>query len=96
MARFRKDPKCRVMIANQQASGIGINLVESDLSIYYSKNFSWGQDEQSESRNYRGGSEIHEKVTRIDITVKGTMDELISEALKTKANISEKILDWRG
>lgn len=96
MNRFRKDPKCRVMIANQQAAGIGINLVESDLSIYYSKNFSWGQDEQSESRNYRGGSEIHEKITRIDITVKGTMDELISEALKTKANISEKILDWRG
>ena len=96
MRKFRSDPSCRVMIANQKAAGIGVNLVESDLSIYYSKNFSWGQDEQSESRNYRGGSEIHEKVTRIDLTVKGTMDELIAEALANKQNISERILDWRG
>src|SRR5690606_34878396 len=32
LERFRKDPKCRVLIGSPQAIGIGINLVESDCS----------------------------------------------------------------
>lgn len=93
--RFNNDPKCRVMIANQGAGGIGVNLTASDVSIYYSKNYSLEHDQQSEARNYRGGSEIHQNVTRIDITVKDTIDELIGDALENKQKISDKILDWK-
>lgn len=93
--RFNNDPKCRVMIANQSAGGIGINLISSDLSIYYSKNFSLEHDLQSEGRNYRGGSEIHKKVTRIDLVAPGTIDELINEALSNKQNIANTILSWK-
>lgn len=95
MIRFRKDPKCRVMIANQQAGGVGINLIEASYCIYYSKNFSLEGDLQSEARNYRGGSEMHSKVTRIDLVARGTIDELITEALNNKQNIAEKILTWK-
>lgn len=94
MERFRKDDDCKVIIANQQSGGIGVNLVEASYSIYYSKNFSLGQDIQSEARNYRGGSELHTKVTRIDLVAQGTIDELVDEALKMKKNIGEQILDW--
>lgn len=95
LSRFEKDPTCRVMIANQAAGGIGVNMVAASYSIYYSKNFSYGDDAQSESRNHRGGSERHDKITRIDLVAAGTIDELVNEALKMKKNIGELILDWK-
>jgi SNF2 family DNA or RNA helicase len=93
---FNNDPKIRVMIANQGAGGIGINLIASDMSIYYTKGPFAEQDVQSEARNYRGGSEIHQKVTRIDLVAPNTTDELINTALKEKKNVAEMLLDWRG
>lgn len=92
---FNNDPQVRVLIANQAAGGIGINLVPSDISIFYSKNFSLEQDIQAEGRNYRGGSEQHKKVTRIDIVCPDTIDDLINNALASKQEVATKILDWR-
>ena len=83
------------MIANQGAGGIGINMTEASYSIFFSRNFSLEHDLQAEARNYRGGSEMHQKVTRIDLVSPGTIDELISEALANKQNMAEKILDWK-
>lgn len=94
MVDFRTDDKVRVMIANQSAGGTGINLVEASYAIYYSKGFKLEDDLQSEARNYRGGSEIHTKVTRIDIVSKGTIDELITEALANKQSVADNILGW--
>lgn len=96
MDQFRNDPEIKVMIANQSAGGVGVNLIEANYSIYYSKGFKLEDDLQSEARNYRGGSEMHAKVTRIDIVARGTIDELITTALKDKQNISDKILTWRN
>lgn len=95
MEDFRKDPHVRVMIANQGAAGVGVNLVEASYAIYYSKGFKLEHDLQSEARNFRGGSEVHEKVTRIDIVAKGTIDELVLQALQNKQEISERILSWK-
>lgn len=96
MQEFRTDESVRVMIANQQSAGTGINLVEASYMIYYSKNFSLEQDLQSEARNYRGGSHIHDKVTRIDLVCKGSIDEMVIEALANKQQIGEKILDVKS
>lgn len=93
--RFETDPKCRVFIANQGAGGIGINLVASDIAIYYSQGYSLEQRLQSEARNYRGGSEKHSKVTWIDLVAPGTMDEIISNALRNKLDVATRILDIR-
>lgn len=93
--RFRQDGNCRVVIANQAAAGIGINLVEASYSVFYSRNFSLEQDLQAESRNYRGGSEVHEKVTRIDLVAPETIDELILTALANKQDIAEQVLSWK-
>lgn len=92
--RFNNDEDCRVLIANQAAGGIGINLVSSSIAVFYSKNFSYEQDIQAEGRNYRGGSHIHDKVTRYDIVAEGTIDEVINEALKNKKDLAETILQW--
>lgn len=90
--RFRKEENVRVVIGNQGAAGLGINLVEAAYSIYFSRNFSLEQDIQSEARNFRGGSEMHEKVTRIDIVCPGTIDEEVLEALANKQAIGEQVL----
>jgi non-specific serine/threonine protein kinase len=89
---FQNNPKVRVVVANQSAGGIGINLTQASFCIFYSKCFNLGDDMQAEARNYRGGSEIHSKVTRIDLIAKGTIDQLVSEALENKQDLSEKIL----
>lgn len=95
MKRFRTDPDCRVMVANQAAGGVGVNLVEAAYAIYYGKGFKLEDDLQSEARNYRGGSEVHEKVTRIDLVTPGSIDELVNESLANKQNVSETILGWK-
>jgi SNF2 family DNA or RNA helicase len=96
MDTFRSNPEYRVMIANQAAGSVGINLVEASYMIYFSKSFKLEDDLQSEARNYRGGSEMHDKVTRIDLVATGTIDELINEALEKKQNIADKVLTWRN
>lgn len=89
---FNNDPTVRVLLGHPGSGGIGINLVSSDVSIFYSRNFSLEQDLQAEARNYRGGSERHEKVTRIDLVAKETIDEQVIEALSNKVSIGENIL----
>lgn len=95
--RFNKDPEMNVFIGNQGAGGIGINLTSSNISIYYSRNFSLEQDIQSEARNYRGGSEMHDKITRIDIMARDTIDEKVVTALASKQEIADIVLrELRG
>lgn len=96
MNEFRSNPDVRVVIANQRAAGLGINLVEASYAIYYSKNHSLEDQLQSEARNHRGGSEMHEKVTQIDLVARGTVDELINDALERKLKVAEYIIDNKG
>lgn len=93
MWRFNNEGKVRVIIANRRAGGIGINLVSASVAITYSRNFSLGEELQSQDRNYRGGSEIHRVITKIDLCAKDTIDERITEALLDKKDISNKIIE---
>ncbi len=96
VTRFNNDPNVRVLLGHPGSGGIGINLVAASYSIFYSRSFSLEQDLQAEARNHRGGSEIHNRVTRIDLVTKGTIDELVLESLAAKQAISEEVLkEWR-
>lgn len=94
--RYNNDPDVRVCIGHPGSGGIGINLVDKlstqSYSIFYSRNFSLEFDIQAEARNYRGGSERYEKVTRIDLVAKDTIDEHIMSCLRQKKVISASIL----
>lgn len=90
--KFRTDPNCRVLIGHPGSGGIGLNLVEASYMIYYSRSFSLEYDLQSEARNFRGGSEMHQKITRIDIVAQNTIDELVLKSLASKQELSDKIL----
>jgi SNF2 family DNA or RNA helicase len=93
---FNENEEYGVFIGHPASLGVGINLVAASYSIYYSRDFSLENDLQSEARNYRGGSEIHESITRIDLIAKDTMDEQTVEALANKMAISSKVLKkWK-
>lgn len=89
---FNEDPKVRVLIGHPRSGGIGINLTASDYSIYYSRTFSLEDRIQSEARNYRGGSDIHQKITHVDLVMKDTIEEKVLSALDTKTEIGLSIL----
>lgn len=93
MDAFNKDTTTRVCIANRRAGGIGINLVSASYSIVYSRNFNLADELQSEARNHRGGSEIHERIVKIDLCAEGTIDEYVLEALQKKQKLSDTIID---
>lgn len=90
---FNTDPDIKVCIGNRRAAGIGINLVSAAYSIVYSRNFSLGEELQSEARNHRGGSEVHKQIVKIDLVAPETIDETVLEALSKKQKVSEVIID---
>ena len=90
--RFNNEKDCRVFIGHPGSGGIGINLTSASYCIFYSRNFSLENDLQAEARNHRGGSEIHDKITRIDIVAKDTIDEAVLQRLHSKVEISERVL----
>jgi len=92
---FQGNPDVRVMVANPAAGGVGITLTAASYMIYYSRGFGLEHDLQSEARCHRGGSEIHDKITRIDIVATATIDEVILGALERKENLATDILKMR-
>lgn len=84
--------RIRALIAHPRAGGVGVNLTAASYSIHYTKNFNLVDDMQCEARNYRGGSERHDRITRIDIVTQGTIDEDITFALRNKKSVQDFIL----
>jgi SNF2 family DNA or RNA helicase len=89
---FREDPEVRVLVGSTASLGIGVNLVEANQAIFYSRNFSLEQDIQAAARTYRAGAEVHKSVHRIDLVTRGSIDESIAEALINKQQISDSII----
>jgi len=89
---FKTDEGIQCLIASPAAGGIGINIVQAAYSIWFSRSFSYEQDVQATARNYRGGSNVHTSVTRYDLVSRGTLDEVLLDAIKAKKTISENIL----
>ncbi len=95
ITRFNNDPKVRVLIGHPRSGGIAVNLIEASYMVYYSRSYSLEDDVQSEARNYRAGSEKHDKITRIDLVVPGTLDQLVLNCLASKQQLSDKVLKER-
>ena len=93
MDKFNEDTKTRVLISNPSSGGVGINLVASDYSIYYSRSHKLGDYLQSEARNHRKGSEGFDRITHINLISTGTIDEIIDESLRSKRNLADLLLE---
>ena len=84
--------KIKVLVANQSAGGIGLNLFAASVAIYYSNSFNTEDRVQSEDRCHRKGSERHSSVSYYDIIVPGTVDTKIVSALRSNKRISDEIM----
>jgi SNF2 family DNA or RNA helicase len=93
--RFRKEKDCRVIVANRKTGGTGVNLTEASYSIVFGRDFNLANELQSEARNYRAGSEAHRSITKINLVMEDSIDELIMTALDNTQEISEVILDLK-
>lgn len=90
---FTKMEGSSVLIANPGAGGTGVNLVEASTAIWFSRTFKLEDRLQALARNHRGGSEIHEKITSIDLVSPGSIDEQALKALDEKESIADRVLD---
>lgn len=93
MKTFKEDKDCMVYLGHPGAGGIGVNLVEAKYSIWFSRNFSLEQDLQASARNYRSGSEIHNKITRYDLVSEDSVDGEIVTSLLEKKDFSDSVLE---
>jgi hypothetical protein len=83
----------RVLIGNQDAGGIGIDEFKvADTVIYVSNSANTEQRKQSEDRNHRIGSEVHDSVTYFDIIVPNTVDVKIVQIMRRDGNISAEVM----
>lgn len=85
----------RVLIANPAAAGEGIDgLQVAQYAHFYMRGWSLLHYMQALARNYRGGSERHDKVVHYHYYVKDTLDEVLAHALIYKENVQDAVLKW--
>jgi SNF2 family DNA or RNA helicase len=86
---FQNDKSVKWFLASKAAYR-GLTLTAADQAFYYTNNFDLGVRLQSEDRNHRIGSEIHESITYTDIYTSG-IDKKIVNSLRNKKSIADQI-----
>ena len=87
---FKQDRKS-VLCIQERTGGFGLNLVEANLAIYSTNDWSWGVYAQSQDRIHRIGQSL--PCTYFQIVAKGTVDERVLRAVEQKREIAEALLD---
>lgn len=91
---FQNDPSVHIFLGNAQAGGTGITLTRAKYSIRYSRSFNLGNFLQSTARNYRGGSQEHDSIININLSMKDTIDEKVALALMSKEEIGKNMVNF--
>jgi SNF2 family DNA or RNA helicase len=89
-AKFNSEPECMVYLA-QISTGISITLNAAKYMIYYSRNWSPDDREQSMARNHRLGQTQTTGV--YDLCAFGTVEAQQLTALNCKQNITQLLTD---
>ena len=90
---FCNDDEIRFMVANPQAGGDSINLVEANHTIRWDQTLSFERTDQSEARNWRKGSEIHDFILSQSILCEDSVEIGIFESLKGKQKGNQSIIN---
>jgi len=89
--KFKKGD-IQILIAHPESGGEGLNLQFCQYMIFFSNTFSGRARQQSEGRIYRAGQ--NKSVLILDLLLKNSIDEYIYEALKSKKDLSESVLNY--
>jgi SNF2 family DNA or RNA helicase len=80
----------KFFVGNPATAGYGLTLTEANLVVYYANDFNLETRIQSEDRAHRIGQK--NPVTYVDLISEGTLDERIVKSLRSKIDISAKVL----
>ena len=80
----------RFFVGNPKVGGYGVTLTEASTVVYYSNNYDLEVRLQSEDRAHRIGQT--KSVTYVDLVARGTVDEKILKALRSKRNLAAEVL----
>jgi SNF2 family DNA or RNA helicase len=80
-----------VLIAQTQVGGAGLTLHAASTMIFSSLSFSYGDYEQAKARIHRIGQA--RPCTYYHVVARGTVDELVVEALRNKGNVADLIVN---
>jgi SNF2 family DNA or RNA helicase len=88
--------KRQICVAKAASMGMGLTLVNSSISFYYSNTFSLLERLQSEDRQHRLGQ--HNPVTYIDLVADKTVDEKILRSLRENYEMAQRVVgdDFRS
>jgi len=84
--------KVRVAVCTTGAGAVGLTLTRAGTIAFLQRPWSMIASKQSEDRVHRIGSEIHDKITVVDLISTGTTDEKKLRMLQEKGDRMEEIL----
>src|SRR4029077_17766598 len=82
--------KRQICVAKAASMGIGLTLVNSSISFYYTNTFSLFERLQSEDRQHR--IRQHNPVTYIDLIADESVDEKILRSLRENNEMAQKVV----
>ena len=90
LKKFREDPKCRVLVLNDQSGSNSLNLQHANYMFYFEQPDSAINRQQGEKRIYRAGQS--KPVFFIDPFMEGTVDERIYFANQQGKKLLQELL----
>lgn len=87
--KFQEDDRVKFFVATVQSGSLGLTLTKATTVVYFSNTFSIIDRKQSEDRAHREGQK--NAVTYIDLQMEGSIDALVTRALREKRSIAEAV-----
>jgi SNF2 family DNA or RNA helicase len=84
--------KIKYLVANPQSAAHGLTFTNCNYAVYYSLNYSYELQKQSEDRIHRIGQKW--PCTYYHLIAKDTVDEVIYNAVNNKAELSKEVLNY--
>jgi SNF2 family DNA or RNA helicase len=84
----------KILVANQEVGGYGLNLTPCSIMIYFTNNYRVETRLQSQDRIHRPGATA-DKITIIDLVVPNSIDEVIRKSLNGKIGIANSIMSMK-
>lgn len=84
--------KTKFVLATLGAGGTGLTLTAARIAVYLQRSWSLIENEQSEGRVHRIGSEIHDSILYIDYVTADSVEETQHMAVAAKGERLEEIL----
>jgi|AGTN01.1.fsa_nt_gi Superfamily II DNA/RNA helicases, SNF2 family len=88
---FQENAEIKAFIGQLATTSMGLTLTAAHVAVFYSLDFNFANYEQSRARIHRIGQT--QKCVYYHLVAKDTVDERIMDALKTKGDVAQMIVD---